>query len=114
MKIKTAEATGPALDWLVAKCEGYEAATIKNNGPVHLFRTIGYDPMSFQPSTNWAQGGPIIEREEIDIAYCNPAAGWSATGFRNTKFGPTPLLAAMRCYCASKLGDEVDVPEELK
>jgi hypothetical protein len=28
--------------------------------------------------------------------------------------GPTPLVAAMRCYCASKLGDEVDVPEELK
>ena len=27
--------------------------------------------------------------------------------------GPTPLIAAMRCYVASKLGDEVDVPEEL-
>lgn len=29
-------------------------------------------------------------------------------------FGPTPLIAAMRCYVASKLGDEVEVPEELK
>jgi hypothetical protein len=28
-------------------------------------------------------------------------------------YGPTPLIAAMRCYVASKLGDEVDVPEEL-
>jgi hypothetical protein len=28
-------------------------------------------------------------------------------------FGPTPLFAAMRCYVASKLGDEVDVPEDL-
>ena len=27
--------------------------------------------------------------------------------------GPTPLIAAMRCYVASKLGDEVDVPDEL-
>ncbi len=27
--------------------------------------------------------------------------------------GPTPLIAAMRCYVASKLGDEVDIPEEL-
>jgi len=27
--------------------------------------------------------------------------------------GDTPLIAAMRCYVASKLGDEVDVPEEL-
>ena len=25
----------------------------------------------------------------------------------------TPLVAAMRCYVASKLGDEVDIPEEL-
>lgn len=27
--------------------------------------------------------------------------------------GPTPLIAAMRCYVASHLGDEVDVPEGL-
>lgn len=26
---------------------------------------------------------------------------------------PPPLIAAMRCYVASKLGDEVDIPEEL-
>jgi hypothetical protein len=28
-------------------------------------------------------------------------------------YGPTPLVAAMRCYVASQLGDEVDVPDEL-
>jgi hypothetical protein len=27
--------------------------------------------------------------------------------------GPTPLIAAMRCYVASKLGDYIDIPEEL-
>lgn len=27
--------------------------------------------------------------------------------------GPTPLIAAMRCFVASKLGDEVEIPEEL-
>jgi len=27
--------------------------------------------------------------------------------------GTTPLIAAMRCYVASKLGDEVDIPTEL-
>jgi len=27
--------------------------------------------------------------------------------------GPTPLIAAMRCYVASKLGDEVEIPQEL-
>lgn len=28
-------------------------------------------------------------------------------------YGPTPLIAICHCYVASKLGDEVDVPEEL-
>jgi hypothetical protein len=28
--------------------------------------------------------------------------------------GHTPLIAAMRCYVASKLGDEVEIPEGLK
>ena len=27
--------------------------------------------------------------------------------------GPTPLIAAMRCYVASKLGDEIEIPTEL-
>jgi hypothetical protein len=27
--------------------------------------------------------------------------------------GHTPLIAAMRCYVASKLGDEVEIPDEL-
>ena len=27
--------------------------------------------------------------------------------------GPTPLIAAMRCYVVSKLGDEVEVPDSL-
>jgi hypothetical protein len=27
--------------------------------------------------------------------------------------GSTPLIAAMRCYVASKLGDEVEIPKEL-
>lgn len=27
---------------------------------------------------------------------------------------PTPLIAAMHCYVANKLGDEVEIPEELK
>lgn len=76
-------------------------------------------------------GGPIIELEEIAFRkYHNPKSehhgtyyaricresgtmvGWyKTTGWQQT--GPTPLIAAMRCYVARKLGDEVEVPEEL-
>jgi hypothetical protein len=73
-------------------------------------------------STDWSQGGPIIERE--GIATKKWLGAWQAeveflpdddTHYRYGKsYGPTPLIAAMRCYVASKLGDEVEVPEELK
>ena len=72
-------------------------------------------------STDWAFGGPIIEREKIELKYLgydNPPY-WGALKFSPSKYerkaatGPTPLIAAMRCYVASKLGDEVEVPDEL-
>jgi hypothetical protein len=116
--MKTNELTGVALDWAVAKCKYPELAWGSSIGIHHASHQIVIphlpEPQCYwNPSTDWAQGGPIIERDEIDIAYCNPAAGWSATGFRNTKFGPTPLIAAMRCYVASKLGDDIEIPEGL-
>lgn len=101
MKIKTNELTGAALDWAVAKCEG----SVNNNGRV-LSLT------SWAPSTDWAQGGPIIEREKIELRFYREWCGDLDT-MSYGLFGPTPLIAAMRCYVASKLGDEVEVPEEL-
>ena len=94
--MKTNELTGAALDWAVAKCEG-----------VDLTHGLTDDE---RYSTNWAQGGPIIEREGMGIFKLGYVRGW-ASGFQS---GPTPLIAAMRCHVASKLGDEVEIPEELK
>lgn len=104
MKIKTAELQGAALDWAVWKIE---------HGNAKLDDELIAALALFHPSTDWAQGGPIIEREEIDITYCNMTAGWAAMGYRNAKLGPTPLIAAMRCCVSYKLGDEIEVPEEL-
>jgi hypothetical protein len=108
MKIKTSELTGPALDRVVAECMGQpeEWMTDHKRGYIN------------SPSTDWAQGGPIIEREEIALA---TGYNWEATKEIEHRgeadyciqHGPTPLIAAMRCYVASKLGDTVDIPEEL-
>jgi hypothetical protein len=107
--IKTSELTGAALDWAVAKAIGE------------------YRPVKVPAySTCWTQGGPIIEREMIQLTpHCmvNPLHGWAAA-FRSfdedddvyalhRMRGKTPLIAAMRCYVASKLGDEVSIPSEL-
>lgn len=108
--MKTSELTGAALDWAVAKCDGVVAGDSLDVG---FIREGGYSP-----STDWAQGGPIIEREKIGID-CDDLGTWFAsydltaeTAFGAT--GTTLLIAAMRCYVASKLGDTVDVPEKLK
>ena len=107
--MKTSELQGPALDWAVAKCEG---AT--ETAPQKFY---GWKGALFGYSTNWAQGGPIIERE---IARVENLGGGSWAAYKNSESethrltGPTPLIAAMRCFVASKLGDEVEIPEVIK
>lgn len=70
----------------------------------------GYSPYEY--STDWAQGGPIIEREGIAL-YLYGNSEWNAHVGGKESTGPTPLIAAMRCYVASKLGDDVEIPEGL-
>ena len=110
--MKTSELTGAALDWAVAKCEGIGL------GPRGL--VVYYhegEPAMWQPSTDWAQGGPIIEREHISVEATRVGGlgdRWMADIQTDcTQFADKPLIAAMRCYVASKLGDTVDVPDEL-
>ena len=103
--MKVSELSGFALDWAVAKCEG------NPNGwcEMVISRPISY---VFRPSTDWAQGGPIIEREKITIEWTGE--DWMGYIRHDEEFfGPTPLVVAMRCYVASKLGEEIDVPEAL-
>ena len=113
MKIKTSELQGPALDWAVAKCE--ELGIRRLSGGEFLLA----DGDFWFPSTDWAQGGPIIEREKISVMFSFDLGVWvSAIGElwvpeEGGVHGPTPLIAAMRCYVASKLGEEVEVPHGL-
>ena len=120
MKTKTNDLIGPALDWAVAKCRGLGIEFEDPRDPWLTLDGIADQPLhSYTPSTDWAQGGPIIEREKIGIITDpNDANVWIASVYepdwRFNRTGPTPLIAAMRCYVASKLGDEVEVPEGLK
>jgi len=119
--MKTSELIGPALDWAVAKCEGAYAPAVDTD--IDGAKRVNYGGMYPEWSTDWAHGGPIIEREEIELTFDRASETdtlWRAEMFDMEgvstahEYGPTPLIAAMRCYVASKLGDEVDVPEELK
>ncbi len=120
--IKVAEATGPALDWLVCEAAGLFAAYRQFRGGKAFLKVWGVAKNShLHPSTNWAQGGPIIDREKIDFRWLAKQQEWccymhqhAIDGFvKAVGFGPTPLIAAMRCFVASKPGKTVEVPEEL-
>ena len=109
MKIKTAELTGRALDWAVMR--------VKAGKPLH---TRSPFLVAAKYSTEWECGGPIIEQEGISIAKDNGEKEWAAwppafrrDGAEHFGYGLTPLIAAMRCYVASKLGDEVEILPEL-
>jgi hypothetical protein len=104
--MKTSEAKDEVLNYLVAKCEGQ----------------VYHGPAWTKYSTDWAQGGPIIEREGVCMRFSPKDArgAWYAVMGKNRFLspdfegsGPTPLIAAMRCYVASRLGDEIEIPKEL-
>ena len=115
MKIKVSEATNLQLDWAVAHCQNLQLHTEQ-----YVVGVAGEDGTYYKPSTNWAQGGPIIEEEKIHLThrYGELLSGNNWTAFLDKPHryaeGETPLIAAMRCYVASKLGDEIEIPEELK
>lgn len=120
MKHKTAELIGAELDAAVAKAQGF--AILSHNGETwaedgeHGF-LVGYiggpaqHVPSYSPSTDWQDGGPIIARERIEF-YAFMDGSFIAKLHGKLKAagdGPTHLIAAMRAYVLSKLGDEVDL-----
>jgi hypothetical protein len=113
--MKTSELSGVALDWAVAKAEGVTCAVWQGMAVDEFSNPLMYHD-------DWALGGPIIEREGLAISRVAQDE-WSASLIHEDKeyggvmytneHGTTPLIAAMRCYVASKLGDEVQLPEGL-
>lgn len=137
MKVRTNELTGAALDYVVAKLQGHSWRCpwiLQKDG---LRAWLSYEQAWGNPhpeyTQDWSEGGPIIEREGMHLSqtrsndevapgvfHLNPT-GWRAAidysvllmSYNHSLTGPTPLVAAMRCYVASKLGDEIEIPDEL-
>jgi hypothetical protein len=149
--MKVDELTGALLDYWVAMAgeewkhfdvsdtmtldpslKGVKLATFSNGQQVAMLQPnnpFRQDPREFSPSTNWAHGGPIIQRNNISISpptsrvhrLGGPNAGWGESGVwmattwhRGTNGkrasawdDQSPLVAAMRCFVSSKFGDTV-------
>lgn len=114
MQVNTKELNGVALDWAVAQAEGVALV----DGCIFT-KDPAEEQVLYSPSTDWAQGGPIIEREgmHVDCLRQGSKAVWEAwpyaTGTKDIQVGHTPLIAAMRAFVAHKLGNTVEIPDEL-
>jgi hypothetical protein len=134
--MKTSELTGAALNWAVGVAQGMQwksdpdigLYTRSPSGSRYVLKVLDYATMEdwslrpYTPASSWAHAGPIIEREEISISreFASSRvewAAWTPAPIRDDAeafgYGPTPLIAAMRCYVASVLGDTIDIPAEL-
>ncbi len=111
--IKTSELTGAALDWAVSLIDEPEACKYgAQDWREQRTRTVKNGEYVYRYHQSWAQGGPLLERERISVNQFGGA--WKASSLRQSAIvGPTPLIAGMRCYVASQLGETVDVPDEL-
>lgn len=119
-KLKTSELTGEALDWMVTSIEEPDALRFGvADWQEQRSHTVKRGEYLYRWSSSWAQGGPIIHREKIDhsFGYSGPdtCTAWPnhMVHVPTAQVGPTLLIAAMRAYIASKMGDEVDVPDGL-
>ena len=131
MIVNTHDLNDAALDWAVCMANGLKPDDIKidcaSYRPAHLWRRLrdedgtlngrymtGTDLM---PSRHWESGGPLIDKARITTRTDTRGGDWVAflDGERVTAraVGSTALVAAMRCFVASKLGDTVEVPKEL-
>lgn len=111
MRIRTNTASGAQLNWLVAAALGFTHAP----------------GSQFNYSTDWALAGPILESAGITVAgrggapaqftarliRLYQAPGATVRGYHPAD-GPTYLIAAMRCFVASRLGAYTDVPSETR
>lgn len=136
--IDVSKLTGPKLNYWVAKADGayekYVSMRERMGDPVFIGSLEDWICYSrYNPSIDWSQGGPIIDREDINIlrvngesddwgadigAFTASTSSYSYDGEPEISlhpnsliYGPTPLIAAIRCFVASKFGPKV---KELK
>ena len=122
MICKTAELTGPALDWAFGSVEGQLLEIYPKRVECYVPSATRY--MKYSPSTDWWAVNIAIDRHKICIEYFPTTGMWTAyiklsisPDTEPVKYwmmeGETPLLAVTRCRINQVLGQHVEVPDML-
>jgi len=122
LSMNVADLNGVALDYWVAIADGWgplwHVCAIEGGQPREGVAVAHPDRAAivcYSPSTDWCLGGPIIEKRGITLRFrgMDQRGRWSARTVNAERngivevFGPVPLVAAMRCFVVSRLGEEV-------
>jgi hypothetical protein len=131
---RVSELTGAELDYAVAICEGWVPPgdpfvnewidDKQNRYPSGDWRSLAgrtwltarsldaqWYAAPFGFSRDWKLGGPLIERERIKLSIDVMGTWMAGIGDKWNSGAETPLIAAMRAFVASRLGDEIEIPE---
>ena len=125
MLINICETTIPQLNWLVATCQKKQISVWGKNIEVRDNYSFE-DPYVYSPATDWGQGGPFIDEYKINVDVYSNLEEWKASlsnrdsynehgewieGSYHEQTGPTPLIAIMRAYVSSVLGNDVNITD---
>lgn len=107
--MQTADLSAAALDYWVARAEGLSPEIVHADGVA----ACRVDSSVYCPSSDWSQGGPLLEHHKIMVAWNMDhwIAGANAPlddPHDRIWSGRTALVAAMRAHVASVFGDKVD------
>ncbi|WP_161523295.1 phage protein NinX family protein [Chromobacterium haemolyticum] len=110
--IETPTLTGAALDYAVAVASGQKNPQPGLDGGCVV--SHGHTLHRFCPSTEWAHGGPLLDKFAVSVTPLSDAQ-WRAEEFitHETALGDEYLVATMRCIVMAELGQIVKVPEQL-
>lgn len=120
VEVKVVELTGAALDWAVAITAGEKPVLPwwGDGTAKHYYGTVEVRGEEFSPSSDWAQGGLIVESGIFELKHTGTST-WSALTYRDddgsevVMLGDTALVAVCRAFVASKHGKSLHVPAEL-
>lgn len=137
VEMNVSELSGVALDWAVAEAVGLKTVVCSPGqyrhdikGGIHCSTSygchfgapslFGIDPNEYSPSTDWSQGGPLIEKHNLSLlpqiggAYYAQWAVPNMDDYEEAELvAPSALLAICRAVVSKELGQAVQIPAEL-
>ena len=120
MLVKVSEIKDAALDWAVGEATERNPRIYEGRVIVDVKHDDFSLGLAFTPSTQWGQGGPLIDQFSPSFTIeIEPSSGFQVVARIATKNGlalgvaSSYLVAAMRAIVAAVLGEQFEMPDDV-